>query len=203
DEIAQRDIFRPLVKAERVAGGDGSGAGSTSGQAAAKPATTPAPPAEPADPMADLALTGVVEVDRKLQALIEKVSTRSGEFVAVGGEFDGFRLASISIDAVELERDGRRHTLRMGEKELDETPSGPIATSEKPEETAGQATPGRGPSMGSGPTSGDFGGDMLAWAERQPLSTLERMHRQYSSYMSPDQRRQSEEYLESRRRRGR
>jgi len=203
DEIVKRDVFRPLVKAKRVEGSDGPGAGSTSGPAVAKPATTPTPSVEPPDPVGDLALTGVVEVDRKLQALIEKVSTRVGEFVAVGEEFDGFRVASISIDAVALERDGRSYTLRMGEKELDETPSGSTATSEKPEEAAPRPTPGSGGPMGSMQISGEFGGDMLAWAERQSVSTLERMHRQYSSYMSPEQRRQSEEYIESRRRRGR
>ena len=153
--------------------------------------------------MADLALTGVVEVNRELQALIERVSTRVGEFVSVGEEFDGYRVARIDIDAVELEKNGARHTLRMGDKELDQTPSGSSAGADSGTSgtAAGPTPPTPGARMGSGQMTGEFGGDMLGWAERQSLQTLERTYGQYSSYMSPDQRRQAEEYLQDRRRR--
>jgi hypothetical protein len=210
--IGQRDIFRPLVKAPQ--GSAGAGAPGQEGKAGAagakpkgegKPSGSPSGAQQPPDPLADLVLTGIIQTGDRLQALIEKVSTKTGRYVAVNEYFEGFRVVSIGANSVVLEREGKQYTLSMGTKQLGEPPSllapAPAGVPCSPSESAaGPAGPQAPGSEGAG---GFFGSDMLAWADRQPLSDLERMYAQYSQSMSPEDRARAEEYLESRRQRER
>jgi len=204
EEVAERDPFKPLVNAPRAAEGGGDGGGPAETARPTRQGSGPKAPAEPAappDPLADLALTGVVEIGRELKALLENVKTHVGDYAGVGEEFSGFRVVRIRETEVELEKDGKRHTLRMGDKEL---PAGPSSSSPSaPAEGASPRAPSRmpgGPSSG-GPPTGEFGEDMLKWAEKMPLRKLEQFYSTYSGQLSPTERQQAEEYLEERRRR--
>lgn len=204
EEIVERSPFKPLVTAPRAAEGGGNGGGPAE-TANPTPQNSsprePAGPAAPPDPLADLALTGVVEIGRELRALLENVKTHVGDYVGVGEEFSGFRVVEIRETEVELEKDGKRHTLRMGDKKL---PAGPSSSSSSaPTEKAATGASGRprgGPGLG-GPPTGEFGEDMLKWAEKMPLRQLEQFYSAYSGQLSPTERKQAEEYLEQRRRR--
>jgi hypothetical protein len=210
--IARRDLFRPLARAPKSAEApSGSGEGGLGGARQTQPAPEPsanAPgAARPADPLADLALTGVVQVGNRLQVLIEKVSARTGRYVALNEEFEGFRVVLIGQNSAVLERGGKQYTLRMGSKELPDRPGAAPATSPAPSatsESSGPASASRPPSVGarSGGRAG-FTGDMLSWAESQSLADLERMYGQYGRYLSPHDRARAEEYLNQRRARER
>jgi len=212
--ITQRDLFRPLVKAPKTAGGGGalgpaaSAAGSAVAAKAEQGKSGTSGAAQPPDPLADLALTGVIEVGDRLQALIEKVSTRTGRYVSINEDFEGFRVVSIGVDSVVLERAGRQHTLAMGQKQFGEraasAPASASTASEapKPGPSASSSASSPGAPRGGG-MMGGFGGDILAWAESQSLPDLERMYAQYGSMMSPEDRARAEAYLESRRARER
>ncbi|MGQ9729740.1 MAG: hypothetical protein ACUVX8_00570, partial [Candidatus Zipacnadales bacterium] len=215
--IARRDIFRPLVRSSRKGGADTEvssptasvrrKAGSPLSEAPKLIAGPPLPTEKAPDPLADLVLTGVIEVDGRLEALLETISTRRGEYVAVDEYFAGFRVVSIEAKSVLLVKDGTEYTLSMGSKELSEPISLSIAVSPSPmplvQSSQAQRYSAEGRGSGGEMMDGQFGEDMLAWAERQPLSSLERMYQQYGAYMSPEQRQQAERYLEDRRRRGR
>jgi len=204
-QIVERDVFGPLVAPSRASGAGEGGGESGPLPAAERSARGERPePEKPADPLADLALTGIVQAGQDLQALIETVSTRVGRYVRVGDEISGFRVAGIREGAVVLERDGTQYTLCMGDRELPDTP-GSAASQEHvgAQQTTGSTQPTGAP---SGPptgitASGEFGSDMLQWAERTPLPQLERMYDRYSGYVSPEQRRQADEYIQDRRRR--
>ena len=210
--IAQRDLFRPLVAALKTGEGGGGEASTAGGQAAgerAKPGNVPGRPSgatSPADPLADLALTGVVQVGQRLQVLIEKLSTRTGRYVALNEEYEGFKVVLIGESSAVLERDGKQYTLRMGGRELaDESRAAALAGAPTP--TAPQGPPGGGGPGGPGGMPGGgmggFSGDMLSWAESQSLEDLERMYGQYGQYLSPQDRARAEAYLEQRRARER
>lgn len=204
DQIVERDVFRPLVVAARAAGTGEGGGKSRSAPTGGRSPGKPSEPGKPADPLADLALTGVVQAGQDLQALIERVSTRVGRYVRVGDEIDGFRVAEIREESVLLEKDGTRQTLRMGDKELPEAPSSVPSDANAGSQAGGQGgqqTPGPSGPSGGMTIPGEFGDDMLKWAERTPLSQIERMYDRYSGYMSPEQRRQADEYIQDRRRR--
>ncbi len=209
--IAERDLFRPLVSAPKAAGAEAAPGGApAAGGAATKagPPTAgshgPGGPPGPADPLADLALTGVVQAGDRLQVLIERISTGTGSYVALHEQFDGFRVVLIGPTSVVLERGGKQYTLAMGGRQM------PTAPEPRPGGPPGGPPPGaptssEGPSpAGRGGLGGvGFTGDMLSWAERQSLADLERMYGQYGRYLSPQDRARAEEYLESRRARER
>jgi hypothetical protein len=206
--IVERNVFRPLVSAPR--GPEGVEAPSVLASDEELPrnragaAADAETRAQPPDPLADLALTGITQVGERLRALLEKVSTRTGRYVSVGEEFHGFRVVEIQADSVVLEKDGEQQTLSMGAKRLspgtDERPAPAAKTTEDAQvQTPKPVAPrGRPPEMGEG-----FGPDMLAWAENMSLRDLERAYAQYSDFLSPEQRAQAEEYLQQRRARGR
>jgi hypothetical protein len=145
----------------------------------------------------------VIQVGEALQALIEKISTKTGRYVTVNEQYEGFRVAFIDAASVVLEREGRQHTLRIGGKQLPEArPPAPPAAAPAPAPTPSASTgPSAGPRVG-GP-GGFSGGDMLSWAESQPLHVLEAMYERYSGSMSPETRAAAQSYLQSRRARGR
>jgi hypothetical protein len=210
--IAQRDLFRPLAKAPKSAEApSGSGPGGPGGARRIEPAVKPlasAPGAsQPADPLADLALTGVVQVGKRLQVLIENASAGTGQYVALNEEFEGFRVVLIGPSSAVLERGGKQYTLRMGSKELPVRPNAAPATSPVPSALSQSSRPestSEGPQFrGRGGGMGGFAGDMLSWAESQSLADLERMYGQYGRYLSPQDRARAEEYLNQRRARER
>ncbi|MBM3471876.1 MAG: hypothetical protein FJX75_01220 [Armatimonadetes bacterium] len=211
--VAQRDLFRPLVRAPKAAeGGSGEGTPKAGAQKPNPGPSGPGPtggPPKPADPLADLALTGVVQVGGRLQVLIEKLSTRTGRYVALHEEFEGFRVVLIGENSAVLDRGGKQFTLLMGSKQLpDQAAAAPAggAAATGPTVASG-ASPGGSDRPGGGGRGGEMGGafsgDMLAWAEGRPLAELEGMYAQYGAYLSPEDRARAQEYLESRRRRER
>jgi len=215
--IAQRNLFRPLVSVPKTGEGAGGGGVEGGGPGASGPRAAPpstrgsgpgSGPPQPPDPLADLALTGVVEVGGQLRILIEKVSARTGQWVALNAEYDGFRVVLIGESSAVLERGGKQYTLRMGGRELPAAPSVAAATSATAGPggpSASSSAPSAGPSFGGGQGGmmGGFSGDMLSWAEGQSLPDLERMYGQYGQYLSSEDRARAEAYLESRRARGR
>jgi len=209
--IAQRDLFRPLVAAPKSAGGGGGESAAPAGDSPAKPvprpegAPPPGGPPAPADPMADLALTGVVQVGDRLQVLIERISARTGRYVALHEEYEGFRVVLIGPSSAVLERNGKQYTLTMGGRQLAEAPptaATPAPKPPDPSEPAGGSRAGGPVGLPGGGMAG-FNGDMLSWAESQSLADLERMYGQYGQYLSPGDRARAEAYLEQRRARGR
>ncbi len=82
----------------------------------------------PPDPTADLALTGVVETSSGLRALIEQLSARRGQYVAVGEVVFGFTVQAIRPKSVTLAQGPKTYELRLGEKVI-EPRSTPAATS--------------------------------------------------------------------------
>jgi len=207
--IGQRDIFRPLVRIPKAAaGGAGDGAPAPGTPKATAPTLGRGPAGgvpRPGDPLADLALTGVVQVGGRLQVLIEKVSTRTGRYVALNEEFEGFRVVLIGESSAVLDRAGKQYTLTMGSKQLPEqaaaAPAGGAASAAP---SVASSPPRSSPVRPPGGTmGGGFGGDMLAWAESRSLAELEGMYAQYGAYLSPEDRARAQEYLESRRRRER
>jgi hypothetical protein len=150
--IDERDLFRPLVTAPKAAeAGAGGGAGETKGGSGTKsggpgaggPGSTHS---GPPDPTADLALTGVIETTDGLRALIEQISTRQGDFVAVGEVAFGLVVKAISADSVTMSQGDKTYDLRLGAKELPTV--GPAVA-------ASAATPSAPspPSTSSGPSS--------------------------------------------------
>jgi hypothetical protein len=208
--VAQRDIFRPLVRVPKAAeGGVGEGTPAPGTQKATAPTSGPGPagsPPKPADPLADLALTGVVQVGGRLQVLIERISTRTGRYVALHEEFEGFRVALIGENSAVLERGGKQFTLLMGSRQLPDqaaaAPASGVATSAPATAASGPPVARSDRPFGGG-MGGGFSGDMLAWADSRSLPELESMYAQYGSYLSPEDRARAQEYLESRRRRER
>jgi hypothetical protein len=206
-EIADRNIFRPLVVRPKGPEGapsppstvakTGPEAGKAGNPASGK-AGGPGMPPRPLDPLADLALTGVTEVGGRLQALIEHISTRLGQYVAVGERIDGFGLKSIQATSVVLEKGGKEYTLRMGAKEV---PGGPSLTA---------PSTMSGPPGGFGPPGGrfrGFGGPpdpdmMLRFADRMSLEQVERMIGAFRDRMTPEQRARADAYLAKRRAQG-
>lgn len=213
--IIHRNLFRPLVVAPKP----GRGAVETLGRISSAPQhpkanselpKVPSVSAGQTDPVADLALTGVVEVGGKLWVLIERISTGAGEYVALNEEFEGFRIVLIGQSSAVLQRDGREYTLTMGSKQLPQTfPQVTAATSaSSPRSTVhpGQAYSGDRTAQGDAvfsESTGGFTGDLLSWAESQPLAELERMYERYGRYLSPEDRARAEAYLSARRARGR
>jgi len=206
--IAERNIFRPLVVAPKGPQGapappstkaNEGGAGKPGSPPSGNPKGGGGPP-RPPDPVADLALTGVIEIGGQLQALIERISTRLGRYLAIGEEIDGFRLKNIQPTSVVLEKRGKEYTLRMGDKEL---PAGPSASAPSAPPPGGP--PGPGPPRAGPRSRRQFGGemDMMRWADRMSLDQVERMYGTYKDRMTPEQRARAEEYLQRRRAQGR
>jgi len=207
--IAERNIFRPLVVAPKGPQGApappstkaNEGGGGKPGAPPPGNPKGPGGPPRPPDPLADLALTGVIGIGGQLQALIERISTRLGRYLAIGEEIDGFHLKSIQPTSVVLVKQGKEYTLRMGDKEL---PAGPSASAPAGP-PSGAGPPGPRP-PGAGPRSGRRSGgemDMMRWADRMSLDQLERTYATYKDRMTPEQRARAEEYLQRRRAQGR
>jgi hypothetical protein len=199
--ITERNLFRPLVAAPRGP----QGAPAPPSTVAKLPAETkkpsspprPAGPPRPPDPLADLALTGVIQAGDALKALIEHISTRVGQYVIVGDMIDGFRVKLIRVDSVVLEKGGREYTLRLGQKEL---PAAPVAA--PPPKEAPKMEGPRTENSTRAHRRGSFLGDWGSWADRMSLAQLEAMYASYKDRMSPEQRAQAEQYLAQRRARG-
>jgi hypothetical protein len=144
----------------------------------------------------------VTQVGKRLRALLERLSTRTGRYVSVGDECYGFQVMQIGATSVVLEKDKQQYTLELGSKQLSTAAAGRAASAEKPK-TAEQATPQPpSPSGRSRGTAEGFGSEMLAWAASMTLPDLERLYSQYKDHMQPEQRAQAEEYIERRRARG-
>lgn len=117
-EIAQRDVFRPLVANPREAGGEAGGSGG-----APAPQTRPSQqssprPSAPPDPTRDIALTGIIETTDGLEVLVESVSTGKGMFAGIGDTVFGLQVTSVGPGTVTLEQGDKSYTLRLGEKEI-------------------------------------------------------------------------------------
>jgi hypothetical protein len=152
--IAERNLFRPLVVAPKSGGGEAAagGAAAKGGPASAPKGGAPTPGGAakggpPPDPTADLALTGIIETTDGLRALIEKLSTRQGDFVAVGDQVFGFTLKAIAAGSVTLAQGSRTHELKLGAKEI-ASAAAPAAPAPP---TPGPPAPGAGPPGGQMP----------------------------------------------------
>ncbi|MGQ9731993.1 MAG: hypothetical protein ACUVX8_12070, partial [Candidatus Zipacnadales bacterium] len=104
------------------------------------------------NPTADLALTGIIETTDGLRALIEKMSTRQGEFVAVGEPVFGFVLQNITADEVTLSQGGHEYKLRLGEKEIQPVPVSEVAKPSSGSEPMASTSPSSPSSSSSGVT---------------------------------------------------
>ena len=144
--IAERDLFRPLVTAPKSAEGGGGGeaaaagsGGSSATKAGAKPPGGPGGPVPGGrpDPTADLALTGIIETTDGLWALVEQISTKRGEFVAVGAMAFGMTVKEIQAGAITLVQGPRTYELKLGAKQI----GGDTAAAPAPAAPSGPAQP--------------------------------------------------------------
>ena len=160
--IGERDLFRPLVAVPKAAEGGGGGGeakggpGGAGGKAGGKggPNAAPGGPPRPPDPTADLALTGIIETTDGLRALVEQISTRKGEFVAVGEQAFGFTVKALEAKAITLAQGPRTYELTLGAKEMPSVEPAAVASAPSP-----TPSPSASPAPSS-PPSGmpDFGG---------------------------------------------
>jgi hypothetical protein len=142
EEISGRNIFAPLASDAREEKPKPASGGTKSTSSDASEA--------PPDPMADIALTGIVQIGGELTALVENIKTGGGDFGAEGEEVMGFRLAAIRRGEIELRGpDGKMHTVKMGGKEIADTTPGAAAksattTSETKPDESSRPTPSAG-----------------------------------------------------------
>jgi len=161
--IAERDLFRPLVRPPGQGGAGGGGAAESAaggGAVAAKGGDRPAggagrpTPSGPPDPTADLALTGIIETTEGLWALVEQISTRKGAFVGVGETAFGLTVKEIRPGSATLAQGSRTYELGLGAKVIaGDTPAAPAPS-------APSGSPSPGASSPTSPPSGmpSFGG---------------------------------------------
>jgi hypothetical protein len=163
--VGERNMFRPLVVAPK---GEGGGAGSGGSSSAPRPTGAPSAsqsrsgPPRPPDPTADLAITGITETTDGLRVLIEKISTREGQYAAVGDVIFGLTVQHIGRGSVTLTQGEKEYELKLGEKEM--TPTSPGTP-----QTVGQSqtpTPAATASSSSSSTP-SFGGRM-DWRNMSP-----------------------------------
>ncbi len=183
--LTRRDVFKPLVSPPQdraaldVPGEIPSPTGS------GRPSGTPS---GPPDPTADLAMTGVVESDIGLKALIKNIKTGASVYAGIGETAFGLRVSNIEAKRVALAQGDETYMLAMGAKELPEKaaesgaasrPSEAAAPSQQAGERRGAPRPGFGPG-----------------------ETLRRLE-QYRGRMTPEQYQRARGYLEQRGRGGR
>ena len=159
--VTQRNVFQPLLSEPRET------ASLTVPSEIPSPRTSNRPSArapQPPDPTKDLAMTGVVESDAGLKALIKNTQTGASVYAAMGELAFDLRVAGIEAKRTTLARGDREYTLEMGAKEVPgETPQ---RASAPPPSTASAASApsGESPRPGFGPPGGSFGpGD---WGRR-------------------------------------
>jgi len=149
--VTERNVFKPLVSLpqEHVALAVPADLPSATGAA-----RTPPRSSSPPSPTADLAMTGVVESDAGLMALIKNIRTGASAYAGIGEAAFGLRVVSIEAKRITLAQGDETYTLDMGAKEIPE---------EGAESRSVGGTPSAGPPMaaagapGEGPMPG-FGG---------------------------------------------
>ena len=155
--IASRNLFRPLVAAPKA--GQTTKASGKNAPGSAPPGPKPAGPqpaptgrsVSPPDPAADLALTGIVETSSGLRALIEQLSTRKGQYVAVGETVFGFTVRVIRPKSVTVAQGPKTYELRLGDK-VAEPRSMPAAASGPAPAARAEGAPAREPQEEEGDT---------------------------------------------------
>jgi len=102
----------------------------------------------------NIAFTGLIETPEGTQAMLENLSGKEVRFLRCGETAFGCRLVSVTPEAAQLEKDGIRFTLAIGENKPDTEPgSGAKTGSEPPKPSGGEPGKPGGP-PGSPPPKG-------------------------------------------------
>jgi len=180
--VTERNMFKPLVSPpqDNVSLNVPAGIPSATSRG-------PSSPPKPRDPTADLAMTGVVESDNRLRALIKNINTGASVYAGVGETAFGLRVTSIRAKRVMVAQADETYVLAMGAKEIpqDDAGSGAAASSAATAAAAGAGEAQRPGRPGFGPP-----GDMMRRLD------------QYRGRMTSEQYQRARRYLEERSRRG-
>ena len=163
--VSERNVFRPLVVAPKGDSGGGASSGSPSGArgpGGSQSGQSPRTPTQPPDPTADLAITGITETTDGLRVLIERVSTREGEYAAVGDVVFGFTVQGIGPGSVTLAQGEKEYELKLGEKETQLADAATEQTAKPEASTTGQT------SSTSTPTPPAMSSGSMDWRNMSP-----------------------------------
>lgn len=76
----------------------------------------PPAPAPPPDPLAGYVYSGLVTIDGQTYALLESRATRSGKYLAVGDDFEGFRVSAVDGKSITLSRGEEPRVLALNDR---------------------------------------------------------------------------------------
>ncbi|MHB9132120.1 MAG: hypothetical protein ACYDBB_13680 [Armatimonadota bacterium] len=125
--ISERDLFQPLSGAGASVNGSAT---STTVPLPGPGAAKPAQPAQPAPPRPEeltkgFAYTGLVTTAEGTRALLENLTTKDTQYVAVGDSVYGFQIDMITPGSLMMKKNGIAVKLALGENKAEDTGSAP------------------------------------------------------------------------------
>ncbi len=147
--VTEQNVFMPLLSPPRDEVALAVPAEIPSPTGARSSAPRPAP-----DPTIDLAMTGVVESNGGLMALIKNIRSDDSVYAGVDDSAFGLQVAAIEAKQVTFAQGEETYTLAMGEKDVPEkgaAASSRPATASRPASATAASGGGEGPRPGFGP----------------------------------------------------